>query len=102
MKKTILLCLTLLLSYSASSQRQINGQRPGKINLSGKVIDQETQQPLEYATVTLRNDSRPELLQGGITTEDGSFSFEVFQGRYTIIIEYISFEKNIREGCCFA
>ena len=42
MKKTILLCLTLLLSYSASSQRQINGQRPGKINLSGKVIDQET------------------------------------------------------------
>ena len=98
MKKTILLCLTLLLSYSAISQRQTNGQRPGKINLSGKVIDQETQQPLEYATVTLRNDSRPELLQGGITTEDGSFSFEVFPGRYTIIIEYISFEKNIREG----
>ena len=98
MKKTILLSLTLLLSYSAISQRQTNGQRPGKINLSGKVIDQETQQPLEYATVTLRNDNRPELLQGGISTEDGSFSFEVFQGRYTIIIEYISFEKDIREG----
>ena len=98
MKKTILFCLALLLGYTVSAQRPTNGERPAKINLSGKVLDQETQEPLDYATVTLQNDRRPNMLQGGITTADGTFSFEVFPGRYTVIIEYISFEKNIQEN----
>ena len=97
MRKTILFCLSLLLGYTVSAQRPTNGERPAKINLSGKVLDQETQEPLEYATVTLQNDRRPNMLQGGITKNDGTFSFEVFPGRYTVIIEYISFEKNIQE-----
>ena len=53
-------------------------QRPQnfkKLLLTGKVVDVETLEPLEYATITLRNDRRPEMLQGGITKADGTFSF---------------------------
>ncbi|MGB0366058.1 MAG: TonB-dependent receptor domain-containing protein [Flavobacteriaceae bacterium] len=98
MKNTIMLCLSLLMGKFALAQRPQNFQKPTKISLSGKVIDQETQQPLEYATITLKNPRFPDRLQGGITNEEGVFNFEVFPGRYTITTEYISFEKDIKEG----
>ncbi len=98
MKNIIVLCLSILMGTLAFAQRPQNFQKPAKISLSGKVIDQETQQPLEYATITLKNPRFPDRLQGGITNEEGVFNFEVFPGRYTITTEYISFEKHIKEG----
>ena len=75
-------------------------QRPQNFKkfITGKVIDVETQEPLEYATITLRNQRRPEMLQGGITKADGSFSIEVFPGKYNISTEYISFKTITQEG----
>ena len=98
MKKTILFCLTLLVGLTALAQRPQNYQARPKILLSGKVIDEETKQPLEYATITLKNPRFPDRLQGGITDAEGNFKFEVFPGRYTITTEYISFESNVNEG----
>ncbi|MGB1444745.1 MAG: TonB-dependent receptor domain-containing protein [Flavobacteriaceae bacterium] len=98
MKKTILFCLTLLVGFTALAQRPQNYQARPKILLSGKVIDEETKQPLEYATITLKNPRFPDRLQGGITDAEGNFKFEVFPGRYTITTEYISFESNVNEG----
>ena len=98
MKKKSLLLLSFLIGLFAFAQRPQNFQRPAKITLTGKVIDQETQQPLEYATITLKNARFPDRLQGGITNEEGIFNFEIFPGRYTITTEYISFEKDIKEG----
>lgn len=98
MKRKILLILSLLIGLSSLAQRPQNFQKPAKITLSGKVIDQETQQPLEYATITLKNARFPDRLQGGITNEEGVFNFEIFPGRYNVTTEYISFEKDIKEG----
>lgn len=98
MKKTILFCLTLLVGFTVLAQRPQNYQARPKILLSGKVIDEETKQPLEYATITLKNPRFPDRLQGGITDAEGNFKFEVFPGRYTITTEYISFESNVNEG----
>ena len=98
MKNTLLFGLAFLLGLTAFGQRPQNYQARPKIVLTGKVIDEETQQPLEYATITLKNPRFPDRLQGGITGADGSFSFEIFPGRYTITTEYISFESNVKEG----
>ena len=98
MKRKILLILSLMIGLYAIAQRPKNFQKPTKIKLSGKVIDQETQQPLEYATITLKSARFPDRLQGGITNEEGIFNFEIFPGRYTVTTEYISFEKDIKEG----
>ena len=70
------------------------GQRPGgstKFIITGKVIDKETNQPLEYATITLKNNNRPDAIQGGITDAEGNFRIESFPGQYDIDIEFISF-----------
>ena len=98
MKRKILLILSLLIGLFSRAQRPQNFQKPAKITLSGKVIDQETQQPLEYATITLKNARFPDRLQGGITNEEGVFNFKIFPGRYTVTTEYISFEKDVKEG----
>jgi len=98
MIKNIAACLLLLIGNFALAQRPQNFQNAVKISLTGKVIDEETQQPLEYATVTLKNDRFPDRLQGGITNEEGDFNFEVLPGKYTVTTEYISFGKDIKEG----
>ena len=81
----ILFLLGMLFAY---------GQRPGgppKLVITGKVIDKETNQPLEYATITLKNKNRPDLIQGGITDAEGNFRIESFPGQYDINVEFISF-----------
>jgi outer membrane receptor protein involved in Fe transport len=72
------------------------GGGPGnfsKLKLTGIVVDKETQEPLEYATISLINKRFPERIQGGITDAKGNFNLEVFPGQYTITIEYIGFDK---------
>lgn len=69
-----------------------------KQSIKGLVIDKETKQPLEYATISLTNLRRPEIIQGGITNSQGNFNIEVFPGKYNLEIEYISFRKYIQKG----
>ena len=89
LNKLSLVILFLFITISSFGQRP---QNIPKFVLSGLVIDQETEQPLEYATITLKNERRPEMLQGGITDVNGRFSFEVDPGKYDINAEYISFK----------
>ena len=79
MKNTILFCLAIMLGLVANAQRPQNYQARPKIVLSGKVIDQETQQPLEYATITLKNPRFPDRLQGGITGTMARLALKSFQ-----------------------
>jgi hypothetical protein len=85
MKKHLFILFFGLISTLVFSQRP-EGSTAGrpqmkKIKLSGKVIDQETQEPLEYATVSLINKRFPDKIQGGITNARGIFNFEIFQGK---------------------
>jgi outer membrane receptor protein involved in Fe transport len=66
--------------------------------LTGIVLDQETQQTLEYATISLKNTKNPDRLQGGITGFDGKFMVDVFPGTYDISIEYIGFDRFTKTG----
>ena len=81
----ILYLLGMLITYGQSPEG------PTKFIITGKVIDKETNQPLEYATITLKNNNRPDTIQGGITDAEGNFRIESFPGQYDIDIEFISF-----------
>ncbi|MGB3150177.1 MAG: TonB-dependent receptor [Maribacter sp.] len=93
MKKIFLLLLTLSLT-TANSQRPGEGQeeRPKTITITGKVIDQETNQPLEYATFVIQSITNPDKITGGITDIDGIFSVETPAGKYNLSIEYIGYK----------
>ncbi|MDA8871478.1 TonB-dependent receptor [Flavobacteriaceae bacterium] len=96
MKKNLIACLLL------GSLINLYGQRPSgppntgnapKIKITGIVLDKETQEPLEYATLSLVNENFPDRIQGGITDVNGKFDLEIFPGKYNVTIEYIGFDK---------
>jgi len=94
MKRLIVILFLFGLSISGFSQ-QPGGKKFKKIKIEGVVIDKETQDPLEYTTISLLNESSPDLIQGGITDKNGKFIIEVFPGKYNITLEYIGFDKII-------
>ena len=97
MKKSLLLLVFFFFALNTKAQRNFPSDAQ-KIFITGKVIDVDTGQPLEYATISFKNPNAPKLNQGGITNENGVFKIEIIPGKYDIITEYISFEKNIRDG----
>ena len=89
-KFIIYFVLTLLISIP------IFGQRPdfqSKFILKGKVVDSETLQPLEYATISIININKPNNIEGGITNKNGDFNIELSRGKYNVKIEFISFKE---------
>lgn len=67
---------------------------PRDVTISGKVIDKETSQPLEYATIAFFSKRQNKMVTGGITDDKGDFSIPVPMGMYDISIEYIAFKTE--------
>src|SRR6187455_2402223 len=88
--KSAITFLLLTVAFFGFSQEVPSGK---KVNISGKVVEKTTGQPLEYTTITLKNINKPSDVTGGITNSKGEFNFPVNAGTYNIIIEFISFEK---------
>ncbi len=89
--------LFFLLSFFTFSQRPPTKQFK-KYFVTGKIIDTDTKQPLEYATIIFKNKRNPSRVQGGITNEQGVFNFEIFAGNYDVTFEFISFESKTQEN----
>lgn len=74
----------------------------GSVRITGKVIDSETKQPLEYATISFYSLSEKQIIDGTITDENGSFDIKISEGVYDVKIEFISYKpyelknQNIR------
>jgi outer membrane receptor for ferrienterochelin and colicins len=75
-----------------------------KVTVSGKVVERDTDAPLEYSIITIKNTNNPSAVFGGTSVADGSFSFEVPEGNYDITVEFMSFEavqflnRSVREN----
>ena len=93
MKKLFPLLLILILSFNYSNSQRPGGDREkSSILITGRVLDQETNEPLEYATLVLQSVENPEKITGGITDIDGNYSVETNPGNYNVSIEYISYK----------
>lgn len=69
----------------------------GPIILTGKVVDNDTNEPLEYATLVLQSVENPEKVTGGITDVDGRFNVETPPGNYNVRVEFISYRPYVLE-----
>lgn len=90
MNKFFLLCC-LLFTGALFAQNSVRD-----VTVSGLILDQESGQPLEYATVAFY-DANNQVVTGGITDIDGKYRIKVPVGTYTVQYEYISF-KTIKKG----
>ncbi|NNC69948.1 MAG: TonB-dependent receptor plug domain-containing protein, partial [Flavobacteriaceae bacterium] len=93
MRKILIALLFFFVYLTLFAQRPQPGESQSQpVEIVGKVIDKETQQPLEYATIVLTS-LRTKKVTGGLTDKDGKFSVETNRGMYDISIEFISFKS---------
>ena len=96
----LLLLTTALCAQSGPNQGQINdsSENPAgseiKANITGKVIDAQTNKVLDYATVTLYSVKDSAMVTGVITDGDGAFEIETQTGEYYAKIEFISYQAR--------
>ena len=89
--------LTLFISLFFFTNLVVS-QNPGgkpeskKVFLTGKIVEKNTNQPLEYTTITLFNTKANKITGGGISDAKGEFKIEANPGVYDIKIEFISFK----------
>ncbi len=91
MKKITL--LFLLVNFSLFAQQKRNVKTTSTIKLTGKIVEKDSKQPLEYATVVLTHLASNEV-SGGITDMDGNFSINVPKGDYAVKVEFIGFKTK--------
>jgi len=90
MKKFIILIVISIFTININAT---NISLLEKVSITGKVIDSETKQPLEYATIVIKSlDNK--IITGGITDANGEFDIQISKGTYHISIEFISFKTK--------
>ncbi|PQV50190.1 outer membrane receptor protein involved in Fe transport [Jejuia pallidilutea] len=84
--------ITFIIFYCITSVLIAQNVKQKEVTITGQVLDKETKQPLEYATIAFFNKSLNKIETGGITDGNGNFSIPINTGLYDISIEYISFK----------
>ena len=87
--KTTLLVLCPMFAFTQNFKGNSNFS---PINISGSVIEEGTDYPLEYATIVLQSVRFPDRVTGGLTDENGNFSIEVYPGKYNLRVEFLSYK----------
>jgi outer membrane receptor protein involved in Fe transport len=88
--RKILFALTLITSTLLLAQP---GKNPSQVTISGKIFEEGTNAPLEYATVAFI-DSEGKVLGGGITDDKGKYEIQIAAGTYTVQFEFISYKTR--------
>ena len=86
-KTSVLFVIFMITLLNVFAQKPETSQ----ITITGIIIDSNTKEPLEYATVILK-DAKTKQLSGGITDSKGSFSIKTNPGTYDVSFEFISFK----------
>lgn len=86
---TFCFLIATMLSYSQDVSNKI------KVKITGKIVEKGSNQPLEYATISLVNTKNPKIITGSITNDKGEFSVDAIPGVYNIKAEFISFKSLV-------
>ena len=86
-KNLLFVAASIFLHTTLSAQRKLD-----TYIVSGKIIEKESQQPLEYATIAFFSKVENKMIGGGITDPEGNFSIAMAKGVYDISFEYFTFE----------
>lgn len=70
------------------------GERPSGIEVTGKVLEINSQQPVEFATVMIGDPETKKPITGTTTGSDGTFSIRSKTNDFFVEISFIGFEKK--------
>lgn len=95
-----LISVALFLSCTSLAFAQFGGGRGGSApsivgKISGKVIDDSTGDPVEFATVVLQLADFAKDVDGVISDEKGKFALEnIKPGTYNVVVSFIGYEEK--------
>ncbi len=69
------------------------GQRNGVV-ITGKVLDQDSEVPVEFATVAVINAADDKPVTGATTSSDGTFNFTTSTDDFYVEVSFIGFKKK--------
>ncbi len=97
----LLLCVSTVFAQAPEYHKNDDPASPKDGNITGKVIDSESGQVMEYANISIYKSSDSTLISGAITTSSGNFNLKKIRyGIYFIDADFIGFTKmrinNIR------
>ena len=92
-KYIAVILFTFLLSHGEGGEGHSHG-KSRKGSLSGVVLDNQTKDPIEYASISVKSLDNNLIVGGGISDVAGSFYIDKLPaGKYLVDIEYIGYEK---------
>ncbi len=71
------------------------------IVLTGSIVDRETKEALEYATVSIHNSVTDSILYGAATNAQGRFRLIIRPGTYTLKVQFLSFKTYVLKSKSF-
>jgi len=93
----------LLFSLCAAGQGTRPSSPAAKFNISGVVVQHQTNQPLKRARVTIMQNDHPDRQASLMTAEDGHFTFTgVPQGKYTLMAESHGEQRTFQQDDFFS
>ena len=96
MMRLNMLWILLAMGLTVSLYGQDRGGRPGgppAKKIQGKIVDDQSGQGLEFATVSIFRKKDDSVAGGGLTEADGSFSLEARGGMLYAVIDFLGYES---------
>ena len=88
MKKLILFSLFIVFTVATKAA----------VNIQGRIINADTQQPIEFVTVSIYNPSTSKNIAGALTNQDGVFNIvSVANGTYELRISFVGYSPFNKE-----
>lgn len=84
--------LLILFAFATSLLMAQNPEKK-EVNIKGLILEEGTDYPLEYSTVSFIN-KQGKTVTGGITDTEGKYSIDVPAGVYTVKYEFISYKPK--------
>ena len=85
-----------MMAQGGRGQRGARGSQ--SFQLVGKIIDQETSDPLEFATISLIKPADSSIVAGGLTDAKGNFELEAGAGAYILRVSFLGYETLFQDG----
>ena len=83
----------LIFQSTVLPQNQRQQQKPGVGTIIGKVQDEVTEKPIEFATIGLKSQRKDMIVNGTVTDQNGKFTIDKIQpGKYLVIISFIGYK----------
>ena len=84
----------LLFSFTILSPFYLSAQASNTASIEGIIMDEQSNQPIPYASVQLFDAKDSSLITGTITEEEGQFRLECPYGNYTLRIDFMGYKSE--------